>query len=196
MGSAALAGAPARDGCQNSRSVLLRAGPHVGRSSAELRDPRRGRVMTNYQVTDSCGQVHRRTVSSLSSRTYTHAVVVHCGEYPAYGTQPPRAAFSRAEWHTTPALAERNAARWRSRLGAIIIGVEIVAAVGVSSATEHGIGEVLDSRRDLAIAPSVKSSRSGWGDRQASPANGPAQLDFSRRTPPRLSRDCTLRRRS
>src|SRR5271165_4566462 len=89
--------------------------------------------MTNYQVTDNRGQVHRRTVSSLSSRTYTHAVVVHYGEYPAYGPQPPRAAFSRAEWHTTPALAERNAARWRARLGARIIGVEIVAVTEFGS---------------------------------------------------------------
>lgn len=74
-------------------------------------------MANKYQVTDSKGQVHKRT--SLE-RTYTHCVVVHL---PPWKNGDP--ARSRAEWARTLDLAEKNARSWRNHAEA----VEIIEAV-------------------------------------------------------------------
>ena len=68
-------------------------------------------MTTKYQVTDSRGQVHKRTTMN---RTYTHAVVCHMPEMPdRYHPDKPWPARSSASWCGRADLAEKEAARWR-----------------------------------------------------------------------------------
>ena len=64
-----------------------------------------------FGAVDKNGKLHKR---ASVSRFYSHCVVIH------FAAQPPSkfwpkglAAYSRAEWAGSIALAERSASRWR-----------------------------------------------------------------------------------
>ena len=64
-----------------------------------------------FEATDASGKVHKR--SSLS-HVYSHCVVIHFAAHPPSRFWPKGvAAYSRAEWEGSRALAERNASRWK-----------------------------------------------------------------------------------
>jgi hypothetical protein len=64
-----------------------------------------------FEATDANGKVHKR---SSVSRFYSHCVVIHFAAHRP-SRFPPKgvAAYSRAEWAGSRALAERSASRWR-----------------------------------------------------------------------------------
>lgn len=80
-------------------------------------------MANKYQVTDSKGQVHKRT--SLN-RTYTHAVVIHYAARPADGDYMGRKAYSKAAWAGSHELAAKSAA-YESKWGE----TEIIEAVEI-----------------------------------------------------------------
>jgi hypothetical protein len=85
-------------------------------------------MANKHAITDSRGQVHKRT--SLG-RVYTHCVVIHFKALPAEpekGWVHPRSAYSRAEWASNAALAEKNAASWRGK--SHVDAVEIIPVGG------------------------------------------------------------------
>src|SRR5258708_1831347 len=65
-------------------------------------------MKTKHTVTDSNGQVHKRT---CANRVYTHAVVTHYPARPATEQCSASAAYSKAEWASSLELAEKNASR-------------------------------------------------------------------------------------
>ncbi len=65
-------------------------------------------MTTKHTVTDSKGQVHKRT---CANRVYTHAVVTHYPARPAIENCLASAAHSKAEWASSLELAEKNASR-------------------------------------------------------------------------------------
>jgi hypothetical protein len=64
-----------------------------------------------FEATDVSGKVHKR---SSTSHIYSHCLVIHLAAHPPSNLWPKGiAACSHAEWAASPALAERNAHRWR-----------------------------------------------------------------------------------
>jgi len=64
-----------------------------------------------FEATNATGKVYKR---SSRSRIYPHCVVIHFAAHPPSKFWPKGvAAYSRAEWAGSRALAERNASRWR-----------------------------------------------------------------------------------
>lgn len=78
-------------------------------------------MTTKYQVTDSRGQVHKRT--SKAGRVYTHAVVTHYPACPAEGNWAAREAYSKASWSGSLHLAHKEAARRSSCVSVEVIPV-------------------------------------------------------------------------
>ena len=64
-----------------------------------------------FEATDATGKVHKRCATS---RVHSHCVVIHFAAHPPSRFWPKGvAAYSRAEWAGSRALAERSASRWR-----------------------------------------------------------------------------------
>ena len=64
-----------------------------------------------FEATDASGKAHKR---SCTNHVYSHCLVVHFAAHPPSTLWPKGiAACSHAEWTASPALAERNANRWR-----------------------------------------------------------------------------------
>ena len=64
-----------------------------------------------FEAVDKNGKLHKRT---SVSRVYSHCVVVHFAAHPPSKFWPKGvAAYSRAEWAGSRALAEHIASRWR-----------------------------------------------------------------------------------
>ena len=80
-------------------------------------------MATKYQVTDSRGQVHKRTTKD---RAYTHAVVIHCGIVPAGANYREVPAKSWAQWAGRADLAQKAASQASKFWG--FEAVEIIAA--------------------------------------------------------------------
>jgi len=83
-------------------------------------------MSTKYQVTDSRGQVHKRTTKE---RTYTHAVVIHCGIIPANENWREQPAKTIVQWAGRPDLARKAADQSKKYWG--FEAVEIIPAVEV-----------------------------------------------------------------
>jgi len=68
-------------------------------------------MRVKFEATDATGKVHKRV---SRSRVYSHCVVIHFAAHPPSRFWPKGvAAYSRAEWAGSRALAERSASRWR-----------------------------------------------------------------------------------
>ena len=68
-------------------------------------------MRVKFEATDATGKVHKR---GSRSRVYSHCVVIHFAAHPPSRFWPKGvAAYSRAEWAGSRALAERSASRWR-----------------------------------------------------------------------------------
>jgi hypothetical protein len=80
-------------------------------------------MKTKHTVTDSKGQVHKRT---SASRLYTHAVVVHLPAIPAHDHFLAWPARTHVEWASSLTLAQKAASPWRRK---DTEGVEIIEAV-------------------------------------------------------------------
>jgi hypothetical protein len=79
-------------------------------------------MKTKHTATDSKGKVHKRT---SANRVYSHCVVIHLRAIPPRENSRGWDARSCAEWASTRALAEKNAANWRRK---DVEAVEIVEA--------------------------------------------------------------------
>ena len=64
-----------------------------------------------FEAVDKNDKLHKRV---SVSRVYSHCVVVHFAAHPPSKFWPKGvAAYSRAEWAASRALADRSASRWR-----------------------------------------------------------------------------------
>ncbi len=81
-------------------------------------------MATKYTVTDSKGQLHKRT---SKDRTYSHAVVTHYAAIPASGDFLGCPARSTCEWAGRLDLAQKVASRNKGTR--YFEGVEIIPAV-------------------------------------------------------------------
>lgn len=82
-------------------------------------------MATKHRVTDSRGEVHKRT---SQERVYSHCVVIRFKDRPASPGYRAIPAYSRAEWASTLALAERNASSWRKPDKIYVESVEVIPA--------------------------------------------------------------------
>ena len=77
-----------------------------------------------FEAVDKNGKLHKR---ASVSRVYSHCVVIHFAAHPPSKFWPKGvAAYSRAEWAGSRALAERKASRWRKE--AHVLEVEALDA--------------------------------------------------------------------
>ena len=68
-------------------------------------------MRVKFEVIDASGKVHKR---SSARRVYSHCIVIHFAAHPPSSFCPKGvAAYSRAQWAGSIALAERSASRWR-----------------------------------------------------------------------------------
>jgi hypothetical protein len=81
-------------------------------------------MRVKFEATDATGKVHKR---SSRSQVYSHCVVIHFAAHPPSRLWPKGvAAYSRAEWARSRALAERSASRWREE--PYVEAIEIIEA--------------------------------------------------------------------
>jgi hypothetical protein len=85
-----------------------------------------------FEVIDSTGRVHKR---SSTSHIYSHCVVIHFEAHLPSKLWPKGVAgFSHAEWGQSCQLAERMAARWRTKPG--VEAIEVLEASAMPFPTQ------------------------------------------------------------
>jgi hypothetical protein len=81
-------------------------------------------MRTKFEAVDKNGKLHKR---ASVSRIHSHCVVIHFAAHPPSKFWPKGvAAYSRAEWPGSRALAERRASHWRKE--AYVEAIEILEA--------------------------------------------------------------------